>query len=147
MSRSLGSCKRLALTGRELLRWAVLVLSQCFQWLPECQWCSHVYCSVTSLDAFSQCSRIFPALLSFYLFCWVHNYEVLIMSCGCVSWVMCNWGSLYSSLYRTAATTTLLPFITCSWSASRSIEAASYRVVQQLAVSKGQGAPRSAMLR
>lgn len=52
-----------------------------------------------------------------------------------------------SSLYKTAATTTLLQFITCSWSASRSIEAASCRVVQRVAVSKGRGAPRSAMAR
>lgn len=110
---------------------------------------SYICHSVTSLEPVSQCSNL-TTLLDFYFFfltalLWGLSDEFCLL----ISRVTCNSRvlSMSSSLCKTAATTILLQFITCSWSASRSIEAASYRVVQQLAVSKGRGAPRSSISR
>lgn len=84
MSRSLGSCKHLASTGRELLRWEALAPLIHLQWLPECQWCSHIY--VIQWLALIQCQSVVKSSLPFWIFTyfWVHYYEALVMSFGCL---------------------------------------------------------------
>lgn len=84
MNRSLGSCKHLASTGRELLRWEVLAPLIPLQWLPECQWCSCVYIYIIQWLALIPCHSVVHCPSGFLVIFWLCYYEALVMRFVCL---------------------------------------------------------------